>query len=286
MNKLIKIALTILLLTTISSVYAEKPATSGAEPGKWTQDMDAAAALAKQKNLPMLINFTGSDWCGWCKLMDSNVFSKQEWQDYARDNLVLVTIDFPKNKSIVPDKFIKRNEELKDRFGVSGFPTYIVLESDAATVLGQLGAGRDITPESFIAGLSQFFRFRDAEVAKYTAGMKAEDKAKYEGLIKQLRNCEKGIATAKEQITAAGKQIESLEEKYEDIKNQTTEFRASQLGPDQLKEFKQLQSELAKTKEEFSTWLQSGPEKTGKNMEIAQTMSKKIKEIEEKLSKF
>lgn len=286
MNKLAKITLAILLSTALSSVYAEKPATSGAETGKWTQDMDAAAALAKQKDLPMLINFTGSDWCGWCKLMDSNVFSKQEWQDYAKENLVLVTIDFPKNKSLVPDKFVSRNEQLKDKFGVKGFPTYMVLESDAETVLGQLGAGRDITPESFIAGLNDLFRFRDAAVAKYTAKMKPADKAKYTGLVKQLRESEKGIATAKEQIAAAEKQIVTLEDQYEKAKQQAAEFRASQLGPKKLKEFKELQSQLEKAREEFVSWIQSEPERTGKNMEIAKTMSEKIKDIEDKLSKF
>lgn len=286
MNKLIRVTLTILFLTTISSVYAEKPAISGAETGKWTQDMDAAAALAKEKNLPMLINFTGSDWCGWCKLMDSNVFSKQAWQDYAKDRLVLVTIDFPKDKSIVPEKFVSRNEELKNKFGVQGFPTYMVLESDAMTVLGQLGAGRDTTPESFISGLNSLLRFRDATVAEYTSGMKPEDKTEYLNLVKQLRDCENGIKAAREQITRAEEQIETLEAQSGKIMNQTAEFRAKQLGPDQLKEFKQLQGELEKAKEQFSAWIKSEPERTGKNMELAKTMADKIKNLEEKLSNF
>ena len=47
---------------------AEKPATEGAELGKWTMDAPAAQALAKEKGKPLFVNFTGSDWCGWCKL--------------------------------------------------------------------------------------------------------------------------------------------------------------------------------------------------------------------------
>ena len=77
-------------------------ATSGAELGKWTMDFDAAKTLAAEKEVPILINFTGSDWCGWCKLMDREVFSKAEWQQYAAESLVLVWIDFPRDKALVP----------------------------------------------------------------------------------------------------------------------------------------------------------------------------------------
>ena len=78
--------------------------TEGAKVGHWTMDFDAAKKMAAEKNLPLMLNFTGSDWCGWCKLMDKNVFAEKEWQDYAGENALLVTLDFPKDKSIVPEK--------------------------------------------------------------------------------------------------------------------------------------------------------------------------------------
>lgn len=126
--------------------------------GKWTMDIDAARALAKKKRLPVLLNFTGSDWCGWCKLMDKNVFNKQEWLDYAADNLVLVFIDFPKGKGLVPQKYVARNQRLKDEYGAKGFPTYVVLDLDAETVLARLGAGQEKTPKSFIAEIASATR--------------------------------------------------------------------------------------------------------------------------------
>jgi protein disulfide-isomerase len=125
-------------------------AKEGAEPGKWTMDFDAAVKLAKEKNLPILINFTGSDWCGWCKLMDELVFAKKEWQEFAASNLVLVTIDFPNDKSIVPDKWTTRNEQLSEKWGIRGYPTYVLLDSEGATEIARLGASRNATPESFI----------------------------------------------------------------------------------------------------------------------------------------
>ena len=61
-----------------------------------------------------MLNFTGSDWCGWCKLMDKEVFAKDEWKTFAAENVVLVTLDFPKDKSIVPEKYVARNKELQE----------------------------------------------------------------------------------------------------------------------------------------------------------------------------
>jgi len=136
---------------TNDTITTTKPDTEGAKPGVWTQDFDAAKKAAVEKGLPLFINFTGSDWCGWCILMDDQVFSKPAWEEYAQENLMLVYINFPQDKSLVPEKYVARNEELAKSFGVQGFPTYIILDSDAETALGQLGASRNATPESFIA---------------------------------------------------------------------------------------------------------------------------------------
>ena len=156
----------------------------------------------------------------------------------------MVKIDFPKNKSLVPRKFIERNDELKDKFGVRGFPTFVILDSDGETELGRLSAGRDQTPEIFIASLSRLFRYRAAEVKKYTSKMKEKDKAAYLAIVSSIQNCEKGIKDAKAQISAAEKKIEELEEGSENFKKKATEFRASQLGPEKLKEYKQLKADL------------------------------------------
>jgi thioredoxin-related protein len=129
---------------------AEKPAESGAEPGKWTMDFDAAKRVAAERHLPLLVNFTGSDWCYWCKLMDRQVFSEEAWTSWAADRLLLVWIDFPSDKTLVPMGYVMRNRALAALFGVDGYPTYILLAEDGETVLGQLGASREATPASFI----------------------------------------------------------------------------------------------------------------------------------------
>jgi thiol:disulfide interchange protein len=124
--KRINFALALLAcLAMTAGLAAEAVLKDGYAPGQSTMDWDAALAYAKQNKLPVFVDFTGSDWCGWCKLMQANVFTKAAWTDWAKNRLVLVTIDFPNDKSIVPEKYRARNQELSDRFGIEGYPTYV-----------------------------------------------------------------------------------------------------------------------------------------------------------------
>ena len=134
-----------------ASAPAAPIAKKGAEVGVWTQDFDAAKKLAVEKKLPLFVNFTGSDWCGWCKLMDRKVFSTDDWSKWAKDKLVLAFIDFPQNPKLVPKEFVQRNKDLQRKYGVRGYPTYVILYTDGETEWGRLGASRDANPKDFIA---------------------------------------------------------------------------------------------------------------------------------------
>jgi len=210
------------------SVKAEdKVQLDGAEAGKWTMDYEAAVELAAKKKLPMMLNFTGSDWCGWCKLMDKGVFAQDEWKEYAAKNVILVTLDFPKDKSIVPEKYVSQNNELKQQFGVRGYPTYVVLDSDGKSKLGQLGAGRDKTPASFIkefqgvvrmsaSGVEAFLKANPDKADAYKAAIKESKDAK-DALMKWIetkpqRNEEnnKKFAAFQDRIKAAGSKLEAF----------------------------------------------------------------------------
>ena len=174
---------------------ADEVALEGAKVGAWTMDYEAALKLAGEKEVPLLLNFTGSDWCGWCKLMDKNVFAAEEWKTYAGDNDVLVTLDFPKDKSIVPEKYVARNKDLQKKFGVRGYPTYVVLDNDGETKLGQLGAGRDKTPSSFIDEFKGVIRMSAGGIEAF---IKANpDKAEaYKEAIAALRAAEAKMKVA------------------------------------------------------------------------------------------
>jgi protein disulfide-isomerase len=177
---------------TLTAPAAEKVQTDGAEVGQWTMDFDAAVKVAAEKKLPLLLNFTGSDWCGWCKLMDKNVFAEEEWQKYAAENLMLVTLDFPKDKSIVPEKYVDRNKKLQEKFEVGGYPTYVILDSDGETKIGQLGAGKEKTPSSFIDEFKGVVRLSASNVEAYCKANpdKADD---FKAAIKETKDAQQAL---------------------------------------------------------------------------------------------
>ena len=118
----------------------------------WLTNYDAAQTKAKSDNKLMLLDFTGSDWCGWCKRLNAEVFSKPQFQDYAAKNLVLVELDFPKAKP-QSDEVKKQNMQLASQYQIEGFPTVIVLNPEGKKVgeLGYMEGG----PDAFIAALEK-----------------------------------------------------------------------------------------------------------------------------------
>ncbi|MBC8039994.1 MAG: thioredoxin family protein [Opitutaceae bacterium] len=108
-----------------------------ADEATWLTDFKKAEKQAAAENKPLVLDFTGSDWCGWCIRLDKEVFSQKEFTDYAKQNLVLVKLDFPRSKSLAAAEK-KQNEELAQKYEVRGFPTIVVLDSKGKQ-LGKLG---------------------------------------------------------------------------------------------------------------------------------------------------
>ena len=111
-------------------------ASAGAEAA-WQTDFPKAQEEARTNHKLLLLNFTGSDWCGWCKRLEAEVFSKPEFADYAKQHLVLVTVDFPRAKPL-SDEIRRQNRALAEKYGIQGFPTIVVLNGDGKPV-GALG---------------------------------------------------------------------------------------------------------------------------------------------------
>jgi thioredoxin-related protein len=96
---------------------------------EWLQDFAAAKKLAGEKKLDLLIDFTGSDWCGWCIKLDKEVFSQPEFQAEIGNHFVLVKLDYPRNKALVTEAIQKQNEQLKQDFGIEGYPTIFLTDA-------------------------------------------------------------------------------------------------------------------------------------------------------------
>ncbi|GAB4288969.1 MAG: hypothetical protein Kow0098_06610 [Ignavibacteriaceae bacterium] len=99
----------------------------------WYDRLEDAVEVAKSENKNILINFTGSDWCQWCKKLSAEVFTQKEFENYANDNLVLVKLDFPRSiEQTVETKMY--NNSLAQRFGVRGFPTIVLLNRNGELI--------------------------------------------------------------------------------------------------------------------------------------------------------
>jgi protein disulfide-isomerase len=111
--------------------------TASAAELEWHTDLAKAQALAKAENKLVMLDFTGSDWCGWCIKLHKEVFSTDEFAEYAKKNLVLVEVDFPRKKEQSAEQK-QANQALQGKYEIKGYPTLIVLDSEGKQV-GQLG---------------------------------------------------------------------------------------------------------------------------------------------------
>ena len=100
---------------------------------EWETDFAKASANARKSNMYMLLDFSGSDWCGWCIKLEKEVFGQAEFKKYAKANLVCVMLDFPRQKKL-SKKLKDQNAELAKKYEVNGFPSVIILAPDGSLV--------------------------------------------------------------------------------------------------------------------------------------------------------
>lgn len=157
--KNISILFAFLLTTTFAA--AQKSYTAANEG--WLVNLDQAYELSHKTGKPIMANFTGSDWCGWCKRLTAGVFSKPEFKKWADKNVVLLELDFPRSKQI-PEEIQQQNYSLQKAFQVTGYPTVWVfnIEKDPKTGQYQLEAlgrtGYTPTVEEFTSGVDQMLK--------------------------------------------------------------------------------------------------------------------------------
>ena len=115
-----KLFFAVVVLLTLSSLVSA---------GDWPTDYAKALETAKAGHKRVLLDFTGSDWCGPCIQLNKRVFSRPEFINYAEKNLVLVEIDYPQRKK-QPATLVKQNERLAKQYGIEekGYPTLVLLD--------------------------------------------------------------------------------------------------------------------------------------------------------------
>ena len=124
-----------LLLTTLSLLAL---ATAVMAKTGWSDDYEKSLAKAKETKKNVLLDFTGSDWCGYCMKLDEEVFSKSAFKKFAKENLVLVELDFP-HGSPLPKKTKAQNDALGAKFKVNGYPTLVLVDSEGKEITRWVG---------------------------------------------------------------------------------------------------------------------------------------------------
>lgn len=155
---------------------------------EWLTELPAAQAKAAAENKAILVDFTGSDWCGWCIRLRKNVFDTPEFASYVQDKFVLLEIDLPRGNKLTPEQKAV-NEALAKRFKITGFPTVLVLTPNAE-VAGGFGGGQ---PNLAAVQPSLDKALEVAALIKKAEGQQGVDKAKslaaaYLGIPSDLRN--------------------------------------------------------------------------------------------------
>lgn len=142
-KKIISILLGVLAFGAVFQMQAAEPAAAEqtaeaaviakVKQGDWLENYAEALAAAKQLKRPVLIDFTGSDWCGWCIRLDREVFSQKAFIKYAKRDLVLLKLDFPQRKKL-SEALQKQNRELAKKFGIRGFPTIVIVDAEGKEI--------------------------------------------------------------------------------------------------------------------------------------------------------
>jgi thioredoxin-related protein len=150
----------------------------------WTSDFKAAKQQAAEQKKDLLIDFTGSDWCGWCIKLNDEVFKHDAFKSGVKDTFVLVELDFPKDKSKLSEETQKQNKELSERYAVRGFPTILLSDAEgrpyAATGYQEGG------PEKYVAHRNELRGKKTARDEAFAAAEKAAGVEKAKALVAAL----------------------------------------------------------------------------------------------------
>lgn len=143
------------------AALASMTVCSGSAADFWIEDFREASRKAQDTGKYLLVNFTGSDWCGWCIRLDKEVFSTPEFEQYADENLVGAYIDFPRRKQL-PEERKKVNMELAQQYEVPGYPTILIMAPDGSLV--ERTGYRPGGPEAYIEHLAAIIATHKASV--------------------------------------------------------------------------------------------------------------------------
>jgi len=150
----------------------------------WTSDFAAAKKQAADENKSLLVDFTGSDWCGWCIKLNEEVFQHDPFKEGVKDKFVLVELDYPRDKSKLSEETQAQNEELRKAYAVQGYPTILLMDAEGRPFArtGYQAGG----PEKYVEHLDELLQSLTKRDEAFAAADKAEGAEKAKALVSAL----------------------------------------------------------------------------------------------------
>ncbi|MEX1048257.1 MAG: thioredoxin family protein [Akkermansiaceae bacterium] len=173
---------TLKLGITLLALHFSGLALAGGEG--WSSDFAASQKEAAETKKDLLIDFTGSDWCGWCIKLKEEVFSHDEFKAGVKDQFVLVELDYPRDKSKLSGETIKQNEELGEKYQVRGYPTILLTDAEGRpfAITGYQPGG----PEAYVKHLEELRAQKSARDEAFEKAEKTEGVEKAKALVAAL----------------------------------------------------------------------------------------------------
>lgn len=216
-------------ITSAAILALTAPITIAADA--WTMDFAAAQKTAAETNKDLFLEFTGSDWCPPCQMLNREVFSKEEFLTAAAEHFVLVKLDFPKDKSGLTEAIQKQNDELSEKYGIEGFPTVVLTDAQgrpyATTGFREGGA------EPYLEHLATLRENRVKRDAAFKSAESAEGVEKAKALFVALNALELDLAALE---SFYGAEIDTIKANDPDDETGLVKKAASQKRMDDFQE--------------------------------------------------
>ncbi len=194
------LASSLVLLGAISTAFAE---------ATWLTNFEEAKKIALKEGKPILLDFTGSDWCPPCKALHKNVFSTEEFAKEAAGKYVLVELDFPRTKQIAPE--VKaQNSELQKKYAITGYPTVLLVDAKTGEVFGRTVGFGGWTPRQYLDKVASFKNTPAGKAALVDEEKKADENRSKATAARDAGNAKIKAAVDAKDFDAACKAIDEI----------------------------------------------------------------------------
>ncbi len=194
------LASSLVLLGALSTAFAE---------ATWLTNFEEAKKVALKEGKPMLLDFTGSDWCPPCKALHKNVFSTEEFAKEAAGKYVLVELDFPRTKQLAPE-LKAQNAELQKKYAITGYPTVLLVDAKTGDVFGRSVGFGGWTPRQFLDKLAAFKNTPEGKAALVDEEKKADETRAKANAARAAANAKIKAAVDAKDFDAASKAIDEV----------------------------------------------------------------------------